>query len=243
MLVSPTHKKPLIGGKAHRSFSKDCFAFVFAGVFGLSLTSQLYAQTNGQGATSVEAQTDVALTASPQSDSRSQSGGNIFDFSSSSNGRNAIPGPSLPSFAGGPCMGVSGGVSVGGPGFSVGGGRSMEDKACQRRNWVQTLVGVSQHMPAVEANELKRVAIALMMQDEYLAPAFASLGYDVNNPAGAQRMPVAAAVPEQRAAPVAARPAQQAAVMTENCVTVVPANASPEFSRLVAARGCTVRTR
>lgn len=216
-------------------------AFLSCSVF----AGMAHAQTSDQSATNVESQTDVNVQANPESAASAQSGGNVFDFSSSG-GRNTVSGPNLPSFAGGPCMGVSGGLSVGGPGFSVGGGRSYEDKACQRRNWVQTLVGVSQHMPEAEANELKRVAIALMMQDEFLAPAFAALGHDVNNP-GAARRPQAAAAPVQRMAlaptPAPTRRATAPAVMAQNCVAVVPANASPEFSRLVSARGCSVRTR
>lgn len=219
-------------------YQLSVIAFLSCAIF----AGMAQAQNSDQSATSVESTTDVNVTASPQSGAQSQSGGNVFDFSSGG-GRNTVPGPNLPSFAGGPCMGVSGGVSVGGPGFSVGGGRSYEDKACQRRNWVQTLVGVSQHMPAAEANELKRVAIALMMQDEYLAPAFAALGHDVSNPGQAQRPQAASAAPVQRSNPAPARRANQPAVMAQNCVAVVPANASPEFSRLVSARGCNVRTR
>lgn len=209
----------------------------------LGLTGIAHAQEATQSATEVSAQTDVNVTASPQSDANAQSGGNVFDFSSNARGRNTVPGPNLPSFAGGPCMGVSSGVSVGGPGFSVGGGRSVEDKACQRRNWVQTLVGVSQHMPEAEANELKRVALAVMMQDEFLAPAFAALGYDVGSLNRRQTVSTAAtAAPAQRPA-AAVRPAPAPAVMAQNCVAVVPANASPQFNNLVLARGCNVRQR
>lgn len=203
--------------------------------------------TDTVGNTGATANTDVALTASPQSGSQSSSGGNVFDFSNSS-GRAAPPGPNLPSFAGGPCMGVSGGVSASGPGFSLGGARSQEDEACQRRNWVQTLIGVSQHMPEVEANELKRVAITVMMQDEYLAPAFAALGYDVNNltaPKAQQQQAVSQQ--NQRTTqrePTNRRAAQPVAgVMNPTCTTVVPANASPQFRQLVAARGCAIKLR
>ncbi|WP_322894710.1 MULTISPECIES: hypothetical protein [unclassified Yoonia] len=184
------------------------------------------------------------LTASPQNDARSQSGGNVFDFSNGG-GRNTPPGPNLPSFAGGPCMGSSGGLSASGPGFAIGGGRSYEDEACQRRNWVQTLVGVSQHMPEVEANELKRVAIALMMQDEFLAPAFQALGYDTTQPGRMQRVAQQPAPQVSRAAPVqpSVTQAPVRAAMSENCVAVVPANATTQFRELVAARGCTIRVR
>jgi hypothetical protein len=143
-------------------------------------------------------------------------------------------------------MGVSGGVSAAGPGFAIGAGRSFEDKACQRRNWVQTLIGVSQHMPEADANELKRVAIALMMQDEFLAPAFAALGYDGAKPGqprqAASMVAVAAAEPQ----PVRQREAARAPVrgaMNQGCVTVVPVSASPNFIKLLEQRGCAVEAR
>lgn len=218
-------------------------------VLGLSWTDQAHAQSADQTTNNVEASTDVDLTSNPQSDSSAQSGGNVFDFSSSGGGRNTPPAPNLPSFAGGPCTGPGGGVSASGPGFSIGGGRSFEDEACQRRNWVQTLIGASQHMPELEANELKRVAIAIMMQDQYVGEAFRSLGYDTNNPGQVQRPRQQAAA---FAAPSQAAPAQRTtrqqrepirASMSSTCVAVVPANASPRFKELVAARGCTLRSR
>lgn len=205
-----------------------------------------YAQSAEQTSNNVQTDTNVELSASPQSGAQSSSGGNVFDFSSGG-GRNTPPGPNLPSFAGGPCTGPGGGVSASGPGFSVGGGRSFEDKACQRRNWVQTLVGVSQHMPQVEANELKRVAIAIMMQDEYVGPAFEALGYDTSRPGQPQprpQMSAFSAAQPRAAQPVVTQQRQQQPVrasMSENCVAVVPANASQQFRQLVAARGCEIR--
>lgn len=211
----------------------------------LSLAAQAETVTPASG-TSVGANTDVDMQANPASNSTAQSGGNVFDFSSSG-GRNTPPGPSLPSFAGGPCMGVSGGVSAAGPGFAIGAGRSFEDKACQRRNWVQTLVGVSQHMPAAEASELKRVAITLMMQDEFLAPAFAALGYDTEKPGQPPQAPTQVAAASEAASQPARR--SEAALipvrgtMNQGCVTVVPATASPNFIALLEKRGCAVEVR
>jgi hypothetical protein len=202
--------------------------------------------TTPSAATSVEATTDVNMQANPASNSTAASGGNVFDFSNSG-GRNTPPGPSLPSFAGGPCMGVSGGVSAAGPGFAIGAGRSFEDKACQRRNWVQTLVGVSQHMPAAEASELKRVAITLMMQDEFLAPAFAALGYDTEKPGQPRKattqVTAANEVASQPARRSDAAPTPVRGAMNQGCVTVVPATASPNFIKLLEKRGCAVEVR
>lgn len=213
---------------------------------GLFLAPSAYAQSADQTNNNVEASTDVDVTSNPQSGSTAQSGGNVFDFSSGG-GRNTPPAPNLPSFAGGPCTGPGAGVSASGPGFAIGAGKSFEDEACQRRNWVQTLIGASQHMPEVEANELKRVAIAIMMQDQYVGEAFRSLGYDTSNPGQQQRPSQQAAT---RTAASETAPAQRTtrreparASMSANCVAVVPANASPQFRQLVAARGCTLRTR
>jgi hypothetical protein len=222
--------------------SAKCAALVLLVAF---LPVTVLAQNTTPGtATSVEAVTDVNLQANPASNSTAQSGGNVFDFSNKS-GKNTPSGPSLPSFAGGPCMGVSGGVSAAGPGFAIGAGRSFEDESCQRRNWVQTLVGVAQHMPPMEANELKRVAIALMMQDAFVGPAFEALGYDTSRPGQ----------PQKRVAPVVegaapGTPERQQAVrapvrgaMNAGCSTVIPANASNEFKTLLEKRGCAVQIR
>lgn len=188
-----------------------------------------------------QANTDVSVNPSLQSDVNASSGGNVFDMSSS--GRSAPPGPSLPSFAGGPCMGISGGVSASGPGFSIGGGRSFEDESCQRRNWVQTLVGVSQHMPEVEANELKRVAIILMMQDEFVGQAFATLGYDTSTGQHSQTRAASAPTVVANAAPQPTVSDSVRAEMSSGCVTLLPESASPAFRLLLEARGCAVRTR
>ena len=207
------------------------------------------AQTADQSSSNVQNETAVDVTASPQSGAQSSSGGNVFDFSSGG-GRNTPPAPSLPSVAGGPCTGPGAGLSASGPGFAIGAGKSFEDEACQRRNWVQTLVGVSQHMPEVEANELKRVAIAIMMQDQYVGPAFEALGYDTSNPGRIQRRPQVA-IPSE-VAPVrssssnsgtVARQQPVRASMSSRCLAVVPANASEQFRKLVAARGCQIRSR
>lgn len=209
------------------------------------LSAPAFAQATGQTTNDVQTDTNVDVTASPQSGAQSSSGGNVFDFSSSGGGRNAPPAPSLPSFAGGPCTGPGAGVSASGPGFAIGAGKSFEDEACQRRNWVQTLVGVSQHMPEVEANELKRVAIAIMMQDQYVGPAFEALGYDTSNPGRIQKRQQVPASTAQ-AAPArqpATRPQPVRASMSFGCVAVVPTNASAQFRELVAARGCQIRSR
>lgn len=184
------------------------------------------------------------LTASNQNgnDATAQSGGNVFDFSNKSQSMGNAP--SLPSFAGGACMGVSGGVSASLPGFGIGGGRSFDDESCQRRNWVQTLIGAAERMPQTESNELKRVAIVVMMQDPILAPAFRELGYNVESP-GTE-------VSSSKAQGAAAntktgknRQVVKASVgaMAANCTVVLPKNASAQFEAMVLARGCTISRR
>ena len=210
-----------------------------AGFCALITLSVIYGQAYATDLDSrnMQNQTQTSVNSSPQTNVLSQ---NAFDFSSSG-GRNTPPAPSLPSFAGGPCLGVGGGLSASGPGFAIGAARGFEDEACQRRNWVQTIIGVSQHMPERDANELKRVAVMLMMQDEFVAPAFEALGHDMSR---AQNKPAnessgSTQAPSRSVRPAAAEPAR----MAQGCEVVVPANASTEFVSLVSARGCRIARR
>ncbi len=103
---------------------------------------------------------------------QSITGGNEFTFEGG-----APMAPGLPSFAGGPCSGASIGASTSLAGVAIGGGKTSMDDSCQRRNWVQTLIGASQHMPEQERTELLRIAIEVMKKDPYLTDAFTGLGY------------------------------------------------------------------
>lgn len=201
----------------------------------IGLAGPAFAGTEAQN---LQNQTETSVISSPQTNVLSQ---NAFDFSSSGGGRNTPPAPSLPSFSGGPCLGVGGGLSASGPGFAIGAARGFEDVACQRRHWVQTIIGASQHMPENDANELKRVAIMLMMQDEYVAPAFAALGHDMSR---AQNKPERATETSARAPSRSVRPeAAQPARMAQGCELVVPKTVSAEFVSLVSARGCDIARR
>ncbi|OYU19378.1 MAG: hypothetical protein CFE34_05600 [Rhodobacteraceae bacterium PARR1] len=188
----------------------------------------------------------ITASNSVGNDAQAQSGGNVFDFSNNS-GRAMGNAPSLPSFAGGACMGVSGGVSASLPGFGIGGGRSFDDESCQRRNWVQTLIGAAEHMPSTESNELKRVAIVVMMQDPILSDAFKELGYNVTAP-GTE---VSSAHPRANAPRVSTSANSNTdrqveaslGAMAANCTVVVPKNASAKFEAMVAKRGCTISRR
>jgi hypothetical protein len=216
-------------------------ALVFLLVVGLTTGAAVAQNSTLDGsATNSASNAQVSgLTASNQNgnDAQAQSGGNVFDFSNKSKSMGNAP--SLPSFAGGACMGVSGGVSASLPGIGIGGGRSFDDESCQRRNWVQTLIGAAERMPQNEANELKRVAIVVMMQDPILAPAFRELGYNVAAPgtevssAKAHSAPSSAKSSNNRQVVKAS-----VGAMAENCTVVLPKNASAAFEAMVASRGC-----
>lgn len=200
------------------------------------LSGTVAADTLGGGSASsnvtVDGNTEV------KNDAMSQSGGNVFDFSSGS-GRGTPAAPPVGAFGGNSCVGPGTAVSGSAPGFSLGYGRSYEDEACQRRNWVQTLLGSAQHMPEAEAAALKRVALELMMQDEYAGPAFEALGFE----SAARRKERETAA--QRDAASTARQAPRAAAprlgrMAEACTVVVPAGAPPAMKALLSKQNCRV---
>lgn len=109
------------------------------------------------------------------------SGGNTFDFS---NSRSNPPAPGLPSFAGGPCVGAGTAASTSIAGVALGAGKSTLDDSCQRRNWVQALIGASQHMSDDEARVLLQVAVEVMRDDPYLAGPMERVGLGSTSAAG-----------------------------------------------------------
>lgn len=192
--------------------------------------------TNSNSAANVSG---ITASNSVGNDAQAQSGGNVFDFSNSSKSMGNAPG--LGSFGGGPCMGVSGSVSASLPGFGLGGGRSFDDISCQRRNWVNTLLGAASLMPETEARELKRVAIVVMMQDPILGPAFKQLGYNVEQP-GTEVSSAKGVI--NQAPPITSQKVKTSiGSMSSVCSTVVPKNASPAFIKLIEQRGCIVEVR
>ena len=192
--------------------------------------------TNSNSAANVSG---ITASNSVGNDAQAQSGGNVFDFSNSSKSMGNAPG--LGSFGGGPCMGVSGSVSASLPGFGLGGGRSFDDISCQRRNWVNTLLGAASLMPETEARELKRVAIVVMMQDPILGPAFRQLGYNVEQP-GTEVSSAKGVI--NQAPPITSQKVKTSiGSMSSVCSTVVPRNASPAFIKLIEKRGCIVEVR
>jgi hypothetical protein len=153
--------------------------------------------------------------------------------------------PGMPSFAGGPCIGTSVSASGAIPGVSFGGGASKEDDACQRRNWVQALIGASQHMSSNDALFMKRLAFEVMRDDEYLAPAFARLGVaptiqPTRSKAGAAGPEASkGSEPRTRSAPEP-RPIARA---SKSCVTVLAESAPAQMKSLLSRQGCEVIAR
>lgn len=216
--------------------------FLCASLFGPVAQAQ-DSQTQQIGAPNdVNANVDIDSQSEVKNDASSQSGGNVFDFSSSS--RNTPPGPSIGSFGGGSCVGTGQGISGSMPGFSLGVGQSLEDEACQRRNWVQTMIGAAQHMPEAEANVLKKAAIEIMMQDKYAGDAFRALGYesakDRREKADSQQP---APVKGQRSsAAAAAKPAPAPSIgqIARSCTVVIPRGAPASMARLLESQGCSL---
>jgi hypothetical protein len=163
--------------------------------------------------------------------------------------------PGMPSFAGGPCLGTGVAASGAVPGVSFGGGVTKEDESCQRRNWVQTLIGASQSMSPEDALFMKRLAFEVMRDDEYLAPGFARLGIAAptntvrKNIWGKPKVVTAAAVadaPIGAPATVAPKPIKApraAAKAAAGCVVVVAASAPEQMKNLLSTKGCEVVSR
>jgi hypothetical protein len=202
--------------------------------------------TNGQN---VSGEQNVDLSSNPTANVTVQSisgGGASYRMTPNA--------PGMPSFAGGPCIGPSVSASGAIPGVSFGGGVSKEDEACQRRNWVQTLIGASQHMSPDDSLFMKRLAFEVMRDDEYLSPAFARLGLTPPTQSVAKnfwgqpkRAKTAAAGldrPVARAtsanATSAPRPIARAA---KSCVTVLAASAPAQMKDLLSRQGCKVIVR
>jgi hypothetical protein len=162
--------------------------------------------------------------------------------------------PGMPSFAGGPCIGTAVSASAAIPGVSLGGGSSTEDEACQRRNWVQTLLGASQHMSPEDSLFMKRLAIEVMRDDKYLSPAFSRLGVEApiqaveenfwGQPRRVRAVEADSAAPVFRASAPSVTPAPQPiARAATSCVTVVAASAPSQMKALLGSQGCEVIVR
>lgn len=203
------------------------------------LQAQAVSGGNASSTTESNASNDNANSATVNT------GNNVFDFSS--DGRNTPNGPPLPSFAGGPCLGTSASIGGSAPGISIGGGYSKEDEACQRRNWVQTLIGASQHMSPEEAQLMRRLALEIMREDEFLSGAFERLGYPTLDPQAVSAQPAQRPAREREermstsneAGSTLSRSTKgRIGTPSPTCVAVISA-ASPEvLKKAIMARGC-----
>lgn len=121
------------------------------------------------------------VTTTTNNQATSSSGGNQFDMS---NNENSPAAPGMPSFAGGPCTGAGSTASTSVAGVALGGGKTTLDDSCQRRNWVQTLLGASQHMTQKESELMVRLAVEVMREDPYLAGPMERVGLGSTNAKG-----------------------------------------------------------
>lgn len=154
----------------------------------------------------------------------------------SSNSLPATPmAPGMPSFAGGPCLGPSSVFSASLPGLSFGRGNNVEDGSCQRRNWVQTLIGVAQHVSPQDRLFYDKLAFQVMREDPYLQGAFQRLG-----------VPPISDANQAKTADVTSRVKPKIQIVrsvpSKTCVVVIPIDAPALITSILAKRGCRVST-
>jgi hypothetical protein len=218
---------------------------------GLTATSVGLALALPSFAGAQTANIDSSVGTDVRNESAAVSGGNVFDFSS--NGRSANA-PGMGSFAGGPCVGEQRAASTSFAGIALGGGMSTIDQSCSRRNWVQTLIGASQHLSDADAAVLRRLAFEVLRDDPLLQPALERLGLAVNTaevPSGAAVVPAAAGATQPsrptnvavESSRVASMRPQRPARIAEGCNVVVGSGAPAPFLQMLNNNGCEVNTR
>lgn len=163
-------------------------------------------------------------------------GGNNFDFSNSNSSLRVSP-PGLANIAAGPCGGggVTGSLSV--TGVALGVGKQKIDESCDRRAWVQTLLGAAQQVSDQDATILRAVAVKVMQGDPIVGDAFSELGYGDDA--------VKAAAPKNKASKKdKAQPnvhlSTQSSPAAEQCNVAVEHSAPAAYIAAVKARGCDV---
>lgn len=157
-------------------------------------------------------------------------------------GRATPNAPGMPSFAGGACIGESIAASTAIPGVSFGGGMSKEDESCQRRNWIQTLIGAAQHMSPEDAVFMNRLAFEVMREDKFLSGGLERLGVaelpeDTDKKSRRKKKDEAKVSAE---VPVAYN---RVARIASVCTVVVAKSAPAGMKALLAAKGCAVVVR
>lgn len=209
--------------------------FCALGLGALGGTHLASAQTASEGTSSTQSSTDVNTQATTNANPTASI--IVQSISGGSSYRATPNAPGLPSFAGGPCIGSSIAASTAIPGVSLGGGISKEDESCQRRNWIQTLIGAAQHMQPEDALIMNRLAFQIMREDKYLAGPMERVGIPAvldDKPKGFNNPKPASAKPAP--APVAKPVARLASV----CTVVLPKSRPEAMVALLAARGCAV---
>lgn len=154
--------------------------------------------------------------------------------------------PSISGFAGGPCTGVTTGGSGAIAGLSLGMGRSETDDSCQRRNWIQTLLGAAQHMSPEDSAFMTRLAVEVMRDDAYLSGPFQRLG--VASPSATGKSIAASFVgnapkpvqAQQRSAVKISAPKLAADHVSKSCLVVGAETMPASVKTLFAARGCQI---
>jgi len=186
------------------------------------------------------------VNTSSDNQATSSSGGNSFDMS---NNANAPAAPGMPSFAGGPCTGAATTASTSLAGVALGGGKTSLDDSCQRRNWVQTLLGASQHMNDKQAQMMVRLAVEVMREDPYLAGPMERVGLGSTNAKGFEdALKNQQELVDAKKAASAAKTAEKAAVVVSSMsvrfepTCVVAMNKVPKgVASFLQAKSCTIK--
>lgn len=219
----------LIDGVGHQvSIATVCVVLGSVAGSGVAL-----GQTVSEGISNTQSSTDVNTEATTNANPTASIV--VQSISGGSSMRATPNAPGLASFAGGPCIGTSMAASSAIPGVSFGGGVSKEDESCQRRNWIQTLIGASQHMSPEDSLLMTRLAFQIMREDKYLAGPMARVGIPLLEDDQASKNAEKDAVNSGKAPK-----AEPVAHIAPVCTVVVPSSRPEGLSSLLALRGCAV---
>jgi hypothetical protein len=233
--------------------TKSVYVVVISLAFALfGASHQASAQAADGGDSAADSESNATNNSANQASVNT--GNNVFDFSGATSAPNA---PGLPSFAGGPCLGTS--VSMGGslPGFGISGGKSTEDEACQRRSWVQTLIGASQNMGPEDAAIMRRLAFEVMREDKYLAGPFERIGFGSVETSKPRGIPIFRGSPREEdevSGTSTSQPAQtekkpkvlrasRVGRQADGCVAVVAEDSPQLVVDMLTKRGCAIEMR
>ncbi len=219
----------LIEGAGHQ-VSTAAVCLLLGGIAGAGVAlGQTVSEPTSNTQSSTDVNTEATTNANPTASIVVQS------ISGGSSMRATPNAPGLASFAGGPCIGTSMAASSAIPGVSFGGGVSKEDESCQRRNWIQTLIGAAQHMSPEDGLLMTRLAFQIMREDKYLAGPMARVGIPLLEDDQTQK----SADTAQKGSGSEPKP-EPVAHIAPVCTVVVPSSRPDGLSSLLALRGCAV---